>query len=95
MENVIGKQELIDIISEKSGVSKKDTTDVLNLYFETVKESLKEGSKVRVKGFGTFETRERAARQGRNPRNPEEVIEIPATKAVGFKPGKDFKEAIQ
>ncbi|MCG4735243.1 HU family DNA-binding protein, partial [Casaltella massiliensis] len=49
------------------------------------------GEKVQLVGFGTFETRERAARQGRNPRNPEEVIDIPASKAPVFKAGKGLK----
>ena len=52
------------------------------------------GDKVQLVGFGTFETRERAARQGRNPRNPEEVIEIPASKAPVFKAGKGLKDII-
>ena len=55
---------------------------------------LVEGDKVQLVGFGTFETRERAARQGRNPRNPEEVIEIPASKAPVFKAGKGLKDII-
>ncbi|MBQ9012383.1 MAG: HU family DNA-binding protein, partial [Bacilli bacterium] len=53
-----------------------------------------EDDKVQLVGFGTFETRERAARQGRNPRNPEEVIEIAASKAPVFKAGKSLKEII-
>ena len=61
---------------------------------KSVEEALVAGDKVQLVGFGTFETRERAARQGRNPRNPEEVIEIPASKAPVFKAGKSLKEAI-
>ncbi len=58
---------------------------------KSVEEALVAGDKVQLVGFGTFETRERAARQGRNPRNPEEVIEIPASKAPVFKAGKGVK----
>ena len=58
------------------------------------KEALVNGEKVQLVGFGTFETRERAARQGRNPRDPQQVINIPASKAPVFKAGKVLKEAI-
>ena len=61
---------------------------------QSVEEALVEGDKVQLVGFGTFETRERAARQGRNPRNPEEVIEIAASKAPVFKAGKGLKDII-
>ena len=61
---------------------------------ESVEEALVSGDKIQLVGFGTFETRNRAARQGRNPKNPEQVIEIPASKAPAFKAGKKLKEAV-
>lgn len=61
---------------------------------KVVEETLVAGDKVQLVGFGTFETRERAARSGRNPRKPEEVIEIPASKAPVFKAGKGLKELV-
>lgn len=61
---------------------------------ESVEEALVSGEKVQLVGFGTFETRDRAARQGRNPRNPEEVISIPASKAPVFKAGKGLKDKV-
>ena len=68
--------------------------DALNAFMGSVEEALVNGEKVQLVGFGTFETRERAARQGRNPRDPQQVINIPASKAPVFKAGKSLKEAI-
>ena len=90
----MNKAELVTKISEKSELTKKDAEAALNALMQSVEEALVEGEKVQLVGFGTFETRERAARQGRNPRNPEEVIEIPASKAPVFKAGKSLKEII-
>ena len=90
----MNKTELVAIIAEKTGKTKKDAEIGLNAVLGTITEALADGEKVQLIGFGTFETRERAARQGRNPRNPEEVIEIPASKAPVFKAGKGLKDII-
>ena len=90
----MNKAELVAKMAEKSGLSKKDAELALNGFMKSVEEALVGGDKVQLVGFGTFETRERAARQGRNPRNPEEVIEIPASKAPVFKAGKGLKDVV-
>ena len=90
----MNKADLVTKISEKSELTKKEAEAALNGFMESVKEALVAGEKVQLVGFGTFETRERAARQGRNPRNPEEVIDIPASKAPVFKAGKGLKDEI-
>lgn len=90
----MNKAELIAAIAAKTGDTKKVAEATVNAFVETVTNALVEGDKVQLVGFGTFETRERAARQGRNPRNPEEVIEIPASKAPVFKAGKGLKDII-
>ena len=90
----MNKAELITKMAEKSELTKKEAEAALNAFMQSVEEALVEGDKVHLVGFGTFETRERAARQGRNPRNPEEVIEIPASKAPVFIAGKSLKEVI-
>ena len=90
----MNKAELVTKMAEKSELTKKEAEAALNAFMQSVEEALVEGDKVQLVGFGTFETRERAARQGRNPRNPEEVIEIPASKAPVFKAGKSLKEVI-
>lgn len=90
----MNKAQLVGKMMEKSELKKKDVEKALNAYMEAVKEALANGEKVQLVGFGTMETRERAARQGRNPRNPQEIIEIPAKNTVVFKPGKEFKEVV-
>mgnify|MGYP004499238997 CR=1 FL=1 len=90
----MNKTELVSSVAEIAGVSKKDTEQVLNAFFSTVQETLKQDDKVQIPGFGSFEVRKRAARTGRNPHTGE-VIEIAAAKVPSFKPGKGLKDAIQ
>lgn len=90
----MNKAELITMMAEKSDLTKKEAEAALNAFTESVEEALACGDKVQLIGFGTFETRERAARIGRNPRNPEETIEIKASIAPAFKPGKKLKDSL-
>ena len=90
----MNKAELVAKMSEKSNLTKKESELALNAFMKVVEETLVAGDKVQLVGFGTFETRERAARSGRNPIKPEEVIEIPASKAPVFKAGKGLKELV-
>jgi DNA-binding protein HU-beta len=80
-------------MAEKSKLTKKDAELALKSLIESVEEALEKGDKVQLVGFGTFETRERAAREGRNPRT-KEVIKIPATTVPVFKAGKEFKDKV-
>ena len=89
----MNKMELVTKMAEKSNLTKKDAALALSAFIESVEEALECGDKVQILGFGTFETRERAAREGRNPRT-KEVIQIPATTVPVFKAGKEFKEKI-
>lgn len=90
----MNKAELIATMAETSGVSKKDTEQVLNAFIVTVQKTLKQDGKVQIPSFGSFEVRERAARSGRNPLTGE-AIEIAAAKVPAFKAGKGLKDAIQ
>ncbi len=90
----MNKAELVASMAEKAGMSKKDSEAALNAFMASVQESLVEGDKVQLVGFGTFDVRERKARKGRNPRNPEQEISIPASKAPVFKAGKSLKELV-
>ena len=89
----MNKSELVAAIANKSGVSKKESEEVLNAFMDVVKETLKAGDKVQLVGFGTFEKKERAARTARNPRTGE-TIEIAASSSPSFKAGKALKDAI-
>ena len=88
------KAEFISAVAEKAAISKKDADAVVNAVIESITEALKDGDKVSLVGFGTFEVKERSARTGMNPRT-KEVIEIPATKSPSFKAGSAFKEAVK
>ena len=90
----MNKTELITVMAETSGLSKKDCDVALAAFIAAIETALKSGDKVQLVGFGSFEVKERAARTGRNPRTKESV-EIPASKAPAFKAGQAFKEAIQ
>ncbi|MBG9982329.1 HU family DNA-binding protein [Aerococcaceae bacterium DSM 111022] len=88
------KADLVEKVAEKTNLTKKDVTATVEALFETIQETLAEGERVQVIGFGTFEVRDRAARKGRNPQTGEE-IQIAATKVPGFKAGKQLKEAVK
>jgi len=89
----MNKTELISVVAEKSGLSKKDSEKAVSAALEAVTAALVSGDKVQLVGFGTFETKERGERIGRNPKTKEE-IRIPATRVVGFKVGKALKDAV-
>lgn len=89
----MNKADLISSMAEKSKLTKKDAEAALKALIESVEEALAKGEKVQLVGFGTFETRERAAREGRNPRT-KEPISIPATVVPVFKAGKEFKDKV-
>ena len=89
----MNKAELIAAIAAKTGDTKKAAEASVNAFVETVTEALKEGDKVQLVGFGSFEVRKRAARKGRNPQTKEE-IKIPASKSPVFKAGKALKDLV-
>ncbi len=87
------KAEFIDAVAAKTGLSKKDTSGVLDAILETITGALKEKKSVSFIGFGTFSTSERAARTARVP-GTDKVVDVPATTAVKFKVGKQLKETV-
>ena len=89
----MNKAELINAVAASADVSKKDTEAVISAMLDTITEALKEGDKVQLVGFCSFEVKKRAARIGRNPRTKEE-IEIPATVLPVFKAGKLLKDTV-
>lgn len=87
------KTELIVSIAEKAGISKADAEKALNALQESIMDAVKNGEKVTLVGFGSFEQRQRQARVGRNPQTGEK-LNIPASKVPKFIPGKAFKKAV-
>lgn len=90
----MNKVELIENISTRTDMTKKDVEKVLGTFTDVVTETLVSGGKVSIVGFGTFETVERAARTGRNPHSGE-TLQIPSSKAPKFKAGKNLKSAVK
>ena len=90
----MNKTELVNALALRTGLSKKSAEDVLTTALDIITETLVQGEKVQLVGFGSFEVKERAARTGKNPATGEQ-IDIPASKAPAFKAGKAFKDAIQ
>ena len=90
----MNKSELITIVAEKAGLTKKQASDALDATREAIQDAVTAGDKVSFIGFGTFERRDRAARTGRNPQTNEKV-DIPASSVPAFKPGKAFKDRVK
>ena len=88
------KAELIDAITAKLSMRKKDVAPVVDEVFAQIQGALAKGDKCTFVGFGVFEVRERAAREGRNPQDPTKVVVIPAKKVPVFRPGKDLKDSV-
>ena len=89
----MNKKELVDVLAKKADVSKKDAGAVLDAFADAVTAELAKKEKVTLVGFGTFETRDRAARTGRNPQTGE-TLKIAASVVPAFKPGKALKDAV-
>ena len=90
----MNKTEFINVVAEKSGLSKVDAKKAVEAFVETVSSELKEGGKVALLGFGSFSVAEKSARKGVNPKT-KQPIEIPARKSVKFKAGAELTEIIK
>lgn len=88
------KEEMIEMMAENSGITKKQAGEALQAFMDGVTKQLKKGDKVSFAGFGTFSVSKRKARTGRNPQTGA-AIQIPATKVPVFKAGKNLKQAIR
>ena len=89
----MNKTELVAAVAEKTGLSKKNSDAAVAAVVDAITESLVNGEKVQLVGFGSFEVKSRSARMGRNPRSKEQ-IEIPASRVPVFKAGKALKDTV-
>ena len=87
------KTELISVVAEKTGSTKKNAEVAVNAVFSAISDTLSEGEKVSIVGFGTFEIRDRKEKQVINPRTREKMT-APASKAPAFKAGQALKNAV-
>ncbi len=84
------KADLIEAIHSKVGFSKKESADIVEMVFDTIKDTVERGEKIKISGFGNFEVRDKRSRVGRNPQTGE-VIEISARRVLTFKPSQVLK----
>jgi integration host factor subunit beta len=87
------KAELVEDVASAADLTKKDAERLVEVVFESIIETLNQGEKIELRGFGSFRVRSRGARRGRNPKTGAPV-DIPAKRVPYFKPGKDLKELI-
>ena len=87
------KADLVEAVHTKVGFSKKESADIVEMVFDTMKGSLERGEKIKISGFGNFEIRDKHSRPGRNPQTGE-VIEITARRVLTFKPSQVLKGAL-
>jgi len=88
------KSELIEVIAtQNQDLTKKQVEFIVNGVFSSVKDALKTGDKVEIRGFGSFKIREKNSKVGRNPKTGDKV-EVPSKNVPYFKPGKEIKELL-
>jgi len=87
------KAELVERVANQINLKKKQTEVVVNTVFSSITESLAEGKKVELRGFGSFRIRQRNARIGRNPKSGQKV-EVPSKKVPFFKAGKELRQLV-
>ena len=89
----MNKAQLVELIANKTGTSKRQSEECIDMVVTAITKSVAKGEKVTLVGFGTFERRDRRARKGRDPRSGT-PIDIPAKKVPAFSAGKQFKQAV-
>lgn len=87
------KADLVEAVHSKVGFSKRESADIVEMVFNTMKDTLEKGEKIKISGFGNFEVRDKRARVGRNPQTGD-VIEISARRVLTFKPSQVLKNAL-
>src|SRR5512138_575645 len=92
-EPTVTKADIIESVYEKVGFSKKEAAEIVEMVFDTIKETLERGEKIKISGFGNFIVRDKKSRVGRNPQTGEE-IEISARRVLTFRPSQVLKNAL-
>ncbi|MDX2370431.1 MAG: integration host factor subunit alpha [Colwellia sp.] len=88
------KAEVAEHLFEKVGLSKRDAKEMVEIFFEDIRETLESGEQVKLSGFGNFDLRVKSERPGRNPKTGED-IPISARKVVTFRPGQKLKSRVE
>lgn len=88
------KAEMAEHLFEKLGINKRDAKELVETFFEQVREALESGEQVKLSGFGNFDLRQKNERPGRNPKTGED-IPIKARRVVTFRPGQKLKSRVE
>ena len=91
--NTTTKANIVESVYRLGGFTKRESADLVALVFETIKENLENGTKIKVSGFGNFEVREKRPRPGRNPQTGEEIM-IDGRRILKFKPSQILKDCL-
>jgi integration host factor subunit alpha len=94
MTNALTKADLADILFDELGLNKREAKEVVELFFEEIRQALESNQQVKLSGFGNFDLRDKSERPGRNPKTGEE-IPISARRVVTFKPGQKLKARVE
>jgi DNA-binding protein HU-beta len=89
----MNKNELAGVVADKAGITKAQASDAIDATLEAITKALKSGDEVRLLGFGNFAVAQRKATTARNPQTGA-TVNVPASKAPKFKPGKALKDAV-
>lgn len=87
------KADLVESIYEKIGFSKKESADIVEMIFDSMKDTLQKGEKIKISGFGNFVVRDKRPRMGRNPQTGQEIM-ISARRVLTFRPSQVLKQAL-
>lgn len=87
------KADIVESVCAKAGFSKKESAEIVEMVFDTIKDTLEKGEKIKLSGFGNFIVREKRSRVGRNPQTGQE-IEISARRVLTFRPSQVLKNEI-
>jgi integration host factor subunit alpha len=87
------KADLVETIYEKIGFSRKESAEIVDLVFDLMKDTLENGEKIKISGFGNFMVRQKRSRKGRNPQTGSE-IQITARRVLTFKPSQVLRKAL-
>ena len=87
------KADIVEALYEKVGFSKKEAADLVEMVFDTIKDTLSKGDKIKISGFGNFVVREKRSRVGRNPQTGES-IEISARRVLTFRPSQVLRAEV-
>src|SRR6185436_20354371 len=94
MSGTMTKADIIEQVYEKvGGFSKKEAAEIVEVVFDTIKETLERGEKIKISGFGNFVVRDKNSRVGRNPQTGKEIT-ISARRVLTFKPSQVLKNAL-